>query len=235
MDRKIVYKNYYKNEHKLLEFLGDLWTPEKSSRSGVIKNMCFILIQLLFSITCSILTFIDAFVNSYSLNDLLNRLFVPIVLVSAVFKGYFFLKYNREFKKLLKAMTEEVDFEPETLEEEKIVINNMKFYQNIKLIFAVSFSLSCSIALLVPTERNQNLPYAYPFEVSRSPIFELVFMHQFITVLLLVSAYTFPDIAMIGSSIFIGLQYDLMCCRLVHLENTRSLKSIVLWHHKVLR
>lgn len=229
MNKPNTDKYSFRYELTVMKFLDNLWNTNK------LHKIFFISVQVLSCISCIVLISIDMFVNSADLKIIIEKVFVAAVLIFSLLKGYLFLRQNRRFYELFNTFNGEADFKPKTLEEGKIVEKGFKLYKIIVQTFLSAQFICLLVGLLMPVERNQYLTYSYPFDVSRSPLFELAFIHQYISILSILFWYLFPECLMMASTFFVGIQYDLMCHCLVYEKNVKSLKNMVSRHCKVLR
>lgn len=88
---------------------------------------------------------------------------------------------------------------------------------------------------------TNGLPLAawYPFETSKSPYYEMVYVHQTISLILNATLTVFTDFVMAGLTTFVGVQCDFICNELMEMDQDSSkygsINDIVNHHRNILK
>lgn len=237
MNNESSYRNYFYYEIKISRLAHQLYSFNNTSLCAKIYKALIIAGQLFFTITLVLGIWIDTLYFSENLKNILEKTYQPMLYVMVLVKWYFILKHIKTSEELFIWIVEEKAFEPKSPDEQVIVEKTMRFYKTIKNVFIWMAISSYIMYMLLPLIKMEQLPNIswYPYDITIRRLYWISFVQQCVGTFLYLLVLILPEIQMVGFTLFIGLQYDLISYNLTNLKNTDSLKEIVIWHCKVIR
>lgn len=224
-----------------LKFVG-LWpTGNKSYEPNIYT--CYTVLVIIFIVCGHNLSQIINILNVYSnLKALTATIFVASINFLGAVKMYFFIK-NIETIKELFIILRSNQFRPKNSEQIKLILPHLNLWKILYIGYSINVYLIVAMWSFLPIingwieERKLPFPAWYPFDVTRSPIYELCYVYQFICIWHITVANLNLDTIIIALMMYIFCQCDLLCDNLKNLSNNMCYrKKLVecIMHHKAI-
>ncbi|KAF7274416.1 hypothetical protein GWI33_012924 [Rhynchophorus ferrugineus] len=154
-------------------------------------------------------------------------------------KSYYFYKNQDKVIGLIQDLDQE-NFKPKNHKEISIIKDVFKSFSKTRvalvLLSVLSTFSSISVPLFYPTPQGLPVQSWYPFDISSSPLHQIVYIHQSLAIITISGLNIFTDTLVAGICTFVGLQCDLLCERLRNLEGDQEqLVQCVKYHYDILR
>lgn len=118
-------------------------------------------------------------------------------------KTAYILFYNNHLKNLIKSINQR-EFRPKTLEQKKILQKYIRLCQQLFLLALGACLATCSFWSIDPLiqEKNGKRPLAlwYPFDTKHSPVFEIVYIYEVLSLILNAWANAAGDLLVSGNA-----------------------------------
>ncbi|XP_074034898.1 odorant receptor 10-like isoform X2 [Leptinotarsa decemlineata] len=169
--------------------------------------------------------------------------YVVAICCMASAKSYYLAKNRRAFQILVDTLNDKI-FQPKTSQQKCIAENSLRFYRTIKTVLLATCSMAVISSMTTPLlvkKNDENLPFAswYPFNVTSSPVHEVVYIHQCISCIYISYINIYADIMISGFTTFIGLQCDMLCDEMATMADCRKIEysvgEFVEYHRHILR
>nr|CAI5821973.1 unnamed protein product [Callosobruchus analis] len=135
-------------------------------------------------------------------------------------------------------MQDEV-FQPKNLEQWSLAEVAMKFHRMVKnwvvwICFTAVFLLI--ISPLLDSQRESSLPFpaAIPFDYSYSPLYEVVYIYQGVSIICQATVNLYCEIIFTALTTFVGVQCEFICHELGHIEvlQAEDVERLVVHHRR---
>lgn len=163
-------------------------------------------------------SFVQTFNIYFIINDLeafTSSIFVTLSCVGTVAKTYYLLQNMELLKQLFVDITQDI-FQPKNERQRILVQPSIKFWQRFYLIFrglcyCTTFFWS-TYPILDKWTRDHRLPFLawYPYNITKSPLYEITYIHQVVSIWYLVSASLNIDVLIAALNMFVGAQCDIL-------------------------
>nr|CAM84015.1 olfactory receptor 17 [Tribolium castaneum] len=193
-------------------------------------------------------SFVQIFNIYFIVDDLeafTSSIFVTLSCLGTVAKTYYLLQNMQMLKELFISINKDI-FQPKNNKQILLVEPSIKFWQRFYLIFRVlcyctTFFWS-SYPILDKWTKDHRLPFLawYPYDSTKSPFYELTYIHQVVSIWYLVSASLNIDMLIAALNMFVGAQCDLLCDNLRNIgqnskEIGKNLVKCIEHHREILR
>ncbi|KAJ3663588.1 hypothetical protein Zmor_007835 [Zophobas morio] len=158
--------------------------------------------------------------------------------IVAVFKVYYFIKNIGTLKKLMDILMSDM-FQPKNARQRDLVQPSLDEW---KMVFWMLYITSSgavfffsSYPLVDGFFKEYRLPFAawYPYNTNRSPIYELTYLYQVISITYIAIVNVDIDTLIAALNTFVGTQFDLLCDNLKTLQEKET--EILLVRDKLIR
>ncbi|RZC34832.1 7tm 6 domain containing protein, partial [Asbolus verrucosus] len=190
----------------------------------------------------SISFFISAFgilatINAFKINSDMDDseevivFFALEVLINI--KVFMFIKNLRLMKQIMTTLSNDM-FQPKCLKQVLLIEPALNIWRIIYNILIAIGGPTITLRMLYPfltKSRVLPLPAWYPYNIQISPLYEISFLHQFVTVLYSVVALYNIDMFIIALLVFVGAQCDIICDDLRNLNE----KNFEIFNNKLIK
>jgi hypothetical protein len=170
-----------------------------------------------------------------NLEALTETILVCVAELLALFKIYTFIKNIKMLKRLMVALDSDI-FQPKSLDQRVLVRPAMVLWKMVYHILLGAVTAALSLWLLFPilngSTRRYALPFPawYPYDIRKSPYYELTYLHQSLGVSLLSLGDYNIDMLISALMMYVGAQCDILCDNLRHLGDDSRDFSRLLTH-----
>ncbi|XP_030746544.1 odorant receptor 4-like [Sitophilus oryzae] len=191
--------------------------------------------------TVNFLLFINWIIAINSdIKNFASMCYIIMIVHMGELKSLVLLKYRKDCFKMVRMFQHET-FQPKTSEElEKVkeVLGNFTKLKNWMT------AASMGAAVLLDTfplfhEDKYKLPMSvwYPININYSPLFEIMYLHQAISIVAVTTLNVYTEAMIMGFLTFVGLQCDLLSMRIENLEefSKKNLEVLIKNHWFILR
>ncbi|KAH0807266.1 hypothetical protein GEV33_015525 [Tenebrio molitor] len=180
-----------------------------------------------------------------NLEALTETILICVAELLALFKIYTFIKNIKMLKRLMVVLDSDI-FQPKSLDQRVLVRPAMLLWKMIYNILLGAVTAAVSLWLVFPilngSTRRYALPFPawYPYDIRKSPYYELTYLHQSVgTSLVALGDYNI-DMLISAMMMYVGAQCDILCDNLRHLGGDSSdfaslLTHCVKHHTKILK
>ncbi|XP_057659346.1 odorant receptor 4-like [Diorhabda carinulata] len=154
---------------------------------------------------------------------------------------YFLFKYRTEISTLITQLSQE-RFQPKNSKQIEIAEEAIKPYTIIRILLQTIIFFSgifLYISPLATLKTEKSFPYNcwYPFNVSKSPLYELAYIQQVLGGLYITITKLSTILFLGGIQLYLGVQCDFLCHKIESLGGPyfgRNLKKCILYHESIL-
>jgi hypothetical protein len=180
-----------------------------------------------------------------NLEALTETVLICVAELLALFKIYTFIKNIKMLKRLMVVLDSDI-FQPKSRDQRVLVRPAMLLWKMIYNILLGAVTAAVSLWLIFPilngSTRRYALPFPawYPYDIRKSPYYELTYLHQSVgTSLVALGDYNI-DMLISAMMMYVGAQCDILCDNLRHLggdsgEFASLLTHCVKHHTKILK
>lgn len=193
------------------------------SQSNVNRNVYKLFAIIKITVTSVLYVFIQcatAYKNGGDLSKILEVLFMTFTLTNYLVKVFCYTYSNKEIQLILEKTGKDI-FQSKNVESKEIIFKSLG---NWKIIFRFYMAVCISAVLFwslgpIIGKSESGLPfgYWYPFDVSSTPVYELIYVYEIGGLLTMVISHVSLDAMMGGIMAFIAGQIDILN------ENLRNL------------
>ncbi|XP_044268954.1 odorant receptor Or1-like [Tribolium madens] len=174
------------------------------------------------------------------LKALTATIFVTSINFLGAVKMYFFMKHIKTVKILFK-MLKTYQFKPKNIQQTQMVEPFLNLWKILYVGYSINVYLIVVMWSLLPVfngwtlQKKLPFPARYPFDVTKSPYYELAYVYQFICIWYITIANLNLDTIIIALMMYTSCQCDLLCDNLKNLSQKRLFdKKLIdcIKHHK---
>jgi hypothetical protein len=180
-----------------------------------------------------------------NLEALTETILVCVAELLALFKIYTFIKNIKMLKRLMVALDSDI-FQPKSRDQRLLVRPAVMLWKMIYNTLLGAAGATATLWLLFPilngSAKRHVLPFPawYPYDIRKSPYYELTYLHQILSTSLLVLGDYNIDMLISALMMYVGAQCDILCDNLRHLGGDSSdfaslLTHCVKHHTKILK
>ena len=199
----------------------------------IYTTLSFALFQALHTST----QIINLFFIYDDLEALTGTIFVLLTKVLAVLKSCFFIKNMKTLKQLMVIVNSDA-FQPKDIEQRIIADTNAKFWKFIFVYFWSSSIGALTFWTIYPifsgAYKEYRLPFFawYPYDVKKSPVYEITYAYQIFCTGFLIMANVDMDTLIAALNMYVGTQLDILCDDLRKLRFSNGKLRECIKHHK---
>lgn len=207
---------------KIIKFLL-YWPKETTNLNGIVhKILCILKIALTnylyFFVQC-----VTVYKTSSNISDVLDStLFMMLSVVNYFVKLTCYTFCGGKLKNILKEAEKDM-FHPTDAKSKEIMTRTMRIWRIIFRFYMTTcisvVSLWAACAFITNNDIALPFGYWYPFDVSSSPVYEIVFFFEVIGILLMVISHVTLDVSVAGIMAFIIGQINILN------DNLRNINS----------
>ncbi|RZC37324.1 7tm 6 domain containing protein, partial [Asbolus verrucosus] len=208
----------------------------------------------LFAVTFNIIVFsshvlfqtMTVFMTNSNINALVEGLYLSLEEILALLKFYTLVKNMKMLKQLFIVLNDD-EFQPKNFKQVILVQQGQKTWKIIYNTFVSAAILAISTYALFPivngSYKEYKLPFRiwYPFNIKRSPVYQIIYIHQIMGIYAAGSVTLNVDMLLSALLMYTGAQCDLLCDDLKNLshvttgEYEKKLIDAVKHYKKILR
>lgn len=235
------FKKYFEIDILRLKYSGT-W----AIREGEEMTVSFVFFMIAASVFCvffNLFQILNLLVGAESIKDVASNGYVVLIGLMSLVKSFCIFKNRRTLSKVLLSLND-VEFQSRNVGQDKIVSEALQHFRTLKrslLSMTWTAVISSMATPLFYKKNDNNLPFAawYPFDISKSPLYELVYACQCVSDIFVSSININVEILVMALMIFIGMQCDLMSHSMMHYEKEkdcrRPVKEYVVYHKKIIQ
>lgn len=172
------------------------------------------------------------------LEALTGTIFITLTQMLASVKVYCFVQNIKILKELLTALNCE-EFQPRNDAQRDLVGFDLGVWRTIYKAFSVLVGATLLLFVMFPVlDEGRKLPFAawYPFDTAKSPLYELTYCYQAVSIWFLATANLNMDTIIPALMMYTGGQCDILCNNLKDLKRANFSKQIVacIRHHNAI-
>lgn len=235
---KHLFLNYLKKEIGVFKIVGLNLIEEKPKNSTIYK-----MYLLMVSLGCV------CFINSLQViklffyeEDFFKRTVERFMLATTISSIKLCLLYKNKTNILdLLSQASDLEFLPKNVAQMSLVSTRLKFHTRTTVVFISLTSVAAILNLCRPyftTKRTFPLEVWYPFDAYQTPFYQILYFHQIIALLGVCLTMLWSEIIIGALTNFIGIQCELLCDNLSHINEYQSHKKLTMCvnhHKKILR
>ncbi|XP_050497835.1 odorant receptor 43a-like [Diabrotica virgifera virgifera] len=230
------FKKFYLRDMRLLNNLGVYVPVEKKKYPMFFAFYCFMVFFFFMGILNGA-QYLYTFINAQSIRDFAGTGYVANICSMANVKAYYIFIQRKQVMQIFDDLNCQ-RFQPTTEKAKKIAQKGLDFYYKANVFLTAISVVACTFSVTTPIfyPKNGGLPFAtwYPFNVSSTPIHQIVYLHQTIAVYYNTLINVSGDLLVAGLSTFIGVQCDLLCYELVE-GRSDSLVDYITYHQEIVK
>lgn len=193
------------------------------TENNFVRNAYNIQALIKFSLTSvlyAVVQCVTAYKNYDNLANVLDTVFMTFTVFNYLVKTVCYLSCNKQIRLILEETGNDI-FQTRNNESKKIIFKSMGNWKAISRVYMALCVFAVLFYTLTPImdKGEAKLPfgYWYPFDVSSSPAYELIYFYEVLGLYTLASCHMSLDIMMVGIIAFIAGQIDVLN------ENLRNL------------
>ncbi|RZC40536.1 7tm 6 domain containing protein [Asbolus verrucosus] len=232
----------------VLKILG-LWPPGDEICGCTFYTLYEILNLLFLQIVVIVFQTVNLFLNIDDLKVVTGTIFVLLMEMLAPTKCYTIIKNTRILKQLMATINDDL-FQPRNSQQLTLVQPNINAWRKTVATFWF-FTLGWLLFLILypifdKTANESPLPFLawYPYSIKASPLYELSYFHQIISVSTMSMVHINIDSLIAALNMYIGAQFDILCDNLRNFYDSgtdsptdaeEKLKNCISHHKKILK
>lgn len=235
MATKFSYHKYFYYEPHILDIYAGV---NPISDTFIMYHIVWVIFNILIPVPMVILQATTFIVDMETLEKLLYDCQCAPGLLYGGFAIYYTIQNIGRIQEIFAIMFTDSVFMPRDGEEQTMIKDAFKICKIVRYTFPIGTGLIIVGASLADIEISHYLPFVcwYPVDVTKSPIFEIVFIHQALSAYYIAFIVAIYEVLIIGFTSFIALQCKFICHRLEILKtDEKSLSDIIELHTKVIR
>ncbi|CAG9854194.1 unnamed protein product [Phyllotreta striolata] len=224
------FRKFFERDFFMLKFLGIYYLTENAKIGQILYSF---IVSLPLMVVATMVQIINMFCVEADLRKMAASGYLGASCLMAVIKELFLFK-NKKFLLNIQNDMNRSEFQPKDAEGVELVERCLSGYKKTRKVVLIVCSIAVSGCLTMPfLSSTQLLPLSawYPFDVTYSPVYELIYIHQSVSLIYLAYMNIYIDILVSGFTTFVSLQCALLCHKMESQRNINSVKEFVI-HHK---
>lgn len=220
----------------ILEWIG--LYPKRHTGYGINFYTCYSIFILSLPLADIVTQTIMIYYILDDLNSLAASMFVLPEKCLVIVKTYKFVNNAKQFQQILNE-TSSKNFQPKSRMQLSVAQKHLEHYEGLFIVFWGTVTSAVILAVIYPllasTDERKFFTLAwYPYNSKISPFYEITYAYQSISIAILSEINANVDLIISFLNIFICCQFDILCCKLKHLEENEII-SCILHHQQLLK
>ncbi|CAH1367430.1 unnamed protein product [Tenebrio molitor] len=206
--------------------LSGLW-PRDGTYKLDLYTLWTLIATILFTCGHNFFQFSNMFVVLNDLENFTDNNYITFSCLLSFIKAYSLFSNMKTLKQLMAVLHETV-FNPENTRQRILIQTSMNVWKVVYIVFSfctcgATFLLSIH-PILDGSFRDGRLPFSawYPFETQKTPIYQIVYVYQVLSIVYLVGVIYNVDTFIALLNAFVGVQCNILCDKLRNLQDTES-------------
>ncbi|RZC34294.1 7tm 6 domain containing protein, partial [Asbolus verrucosus] len=203
-------------------------------------------ISVIFFIDCLGILQITSLFFAYSdFEDLTEMAVISMSELLTVIKVCIFIKNMGLLKSLMATLDSDM-FQPKNIDQILMVAPALNLWKTIYNVFFAAGGIATSLLVILPLldgSKNFQLPLTiwYPHDINSSPLYEIMYFHQVISLFFILTAIYNIDMLISALMMYIGAQCDILCNNLRNFSTdggedfNKILIHLIKHHRSILR